>query len=664
MTEVSPPTAGGPTDRPVASPARMSPPADQRGDATPGGGPGPGGHVHAVTTSRRAKRGVVAVLVAALIVSGLAREWARALQQRAYEGGPYAPVAGSGGTTGDATFASTGGPTLGSLDSYFLVLLLGGLRGPLVMFLWSSSENQKIERDLEDFDTKIELIRLLQPEFDSVHLFQAWNKGYNVSVQIPNLANKYAVILDAVRYLEKVDQSRPNNLNILLALSQMYQHKLGSTVGDNVYYRRQVREDSKWRDVGPQGVGALQQRMAPILEKDGSVAARLAEPRTARPTDLKARIVLTVTELAALKAQAARAGVALPAEQLDVPAGVREMAVTLPEAEARKLEPFLADRVDVRFVYADWNDGSEMQYLVRYGPYPYGVSPLALGYNYLKRGQVLINRTGQRPSQGSRAVVDSRTGNDLRGWMDEEWGRALAAEARLFGITKIPPERQNRLATTAGIPLSAKPADNAADLEEAFYSFRMAHRLARDARAEYTRHLTNPAEGIRRVTDYTSHLDNLAADELMTAGDLAYLSAIVGTTPDRRDALLAEAADRYAHARARYQQLNLRYYVPGEAKEKLLPGVTADELEEWGRDPVKMDAAHQAFMTAMPQFAGSDQTTSERLENLLPIDRATQRLAQVLVAQGKAPPATAPAAMAPAATQPATAPATQPTPTP
>ena len=39
------------------------------------------------------------------------------------------------------------------MNSFALALLLGGLRGPLVMFLWTSSETQKTERNLEDFDT-------------------------------------------------------------------------------------------------------------------------------------------------------------------------------------------------------------------------------------------------------------------------------------------------------------------------------------------------------------------------------------------------------------------------------------------------------------------------------------------------------------------------------
>src|SRR5687768_13049344 len=111
---------------------------------------------------------------------------------------------------------------LSRMNSYALALLLGGLRGPLVMFLWPSSEGQKSEKNLEDFDTKVEWIRLLQAEFDTVHIFQIWNKAYNISVLMANPANKYATILDALDYAQQVDAERPNNINILSAIAGIY----------------------------------------------------------------------------------------------------------------------------------------------------------------------------------------------------------------------------------------------------------------------------------------------------------------------------------------------------------------------------------------------------------------------------------------------------------
>ena len=69
--------------------------------------------------------------------------------------------------------ATSNGSSLAAMNSYALALLLGGLRGPLVMWLWTKSESQKSENDLEDVDSMMEWIRLLQPEFDTVHIFRS-----------------------------------------------------------------------------------------------------------------------------------------------------------------------------------------------------------------------------------------------------------------------------------------------------------------------------------------------------------------------------------------------------------------------------------------------------------------------------------------------------------
>src|SRR5204863_270247 len=146
-------------------------------------------------------------------------------------------------TSGDIGTAAGAGSSLSAMNSFALALLLGGLRGPLVMFLWTSSESQKTERNLEDFDTKVEWIRMLQPEFDTVHIFQIWNKAYNISVQMASLANKYRTIIDAIDYARSVDQERPNNINILYAIGSVFGDKLGDSA-EKAYYTKRVREES------------------------------------------------------------------------------------------------------------------------------------------------------------------------------------------------------------------------------------------------------------------------------------------------------------------------------------------------------------------------------------------------------------------------------------
>ena len=177
----------------------------------------------------RGRRGVAVVLAAALALSAVTRFWADRVRVGAL------PSSGE-------QAASTA--SLSSMNSFALGLLLGGLRGPLVMILWTDSENQKTEKNLEGVDTEIEWIRLLQPEFDTVHLFQIWNKAYNISVQMASLANKYDTILGALDYAHNVDQQKPNDINIIGAIGQLYFDKLG-TSSEKVYYRRRVRAETQ-----------------------------------------------------------------------------------------------------------------------------------------------------------------------------------------------------------------------------------------------------------------------------------------------------------------------------------------------------------------------------------------------------------------------------------
>jgi len=607
-----------------------------------------GGTVRTTGTARKARIGIIAILVLGLLISAGSRQWAMGLQRHAHLTGPYAPAEGAGGSADGP--AGSAGPTLGSLDSYFLILVLGGLRGPLAMFLWTSSENQKNERDLEDFDTKVELIRLLQPEFDSVHIFQMWNKAYNISAQVASLPNKYAVILDALEYGKNVDRSRPNNLNILLELNKIYQHKLGTTTNDSVYYRRQVREDSKWREVKNDGVGALDRRMPPVLDPKGNVLPELVRPRSQRPENLAARVVLPVAQIDALKAAAGSAGVTLPAEQITPPAGAKELALTIPEPSARKIDPLLQNNYRIQFIYADWNDGSDLQYLKRYEPYPYGVSPLALGYNYGKRAQVLMNRTGQRPAQSGPSVVDSRPGMELRQWAESEWDQGLASEATAFG-RPVMNERHAMLLPTADLPPVAAPLDPA-EIQRALYSLQLARQLFSDSRAEYTRHLFNTTEGIRRMQDYTAHLDAIEADELLVNADLNYLQAITTSDSDRKRSHLAQAAEGYRQAEARYRALDLRFYTPGEMQAVLFPpdverrgvlpdwrnlltmagfpaGINRDNAKDYIDQPDPLIAFHTFVTWGLRYLTDYDQNQEARGESAHFIMRAQLRQMQI-----------------------------------
>ena len=228
---------------------------------------------------------VVVALVLGLLLSGLTQNWASSWK----DGTPARRVA-----------LAERGVALGGMNSYALALMLGGLRGPLVMVLWSKVENHKIDRDIKDLDTMIEWIRLLQPEFDTVHIFQIWNKAYNISVMMASTAAKYQTILDAVDYGRRVDQDRPGDLNINDSLARVFAEKLGGkNVTERVFYRKQFREDSmtdKNRgDAYPEdadhprmGFKFLGPANGPLLDKANNIDPAFLSARTPRPAALPA----------------------------------------------------------------------------------------------------------------------------------------------------------------------------------------------------------------------------------------------------------------------------------------------------------------------------------------------------------------------------------------
>jgi hypothetical protein len=439
--------------------------------------------------------------------------------------------------------------SLSNMSSYALALLLGGLRGPLVMILWTSSESQKADKNLEDFDTKVEWIRLLQPEFDSVHIFQIWNKAYNISVQMASLANKYSAILDALDYAQKVNEQRPNDINIVLGIADVYFNKLGNS-SEKDYYRKRVRDETKWREVKglKRGdVGYRRVKLDPILDAQGNILPQFRE---------------------------------------------------------------------------------EYKYLLPYEPFPYGLSPFAISFNYYRAGQLLQKEQNQRHLQISASVVDSRPALTLRNWAEEEWEDGRKLELRMFG-KPIPEERLDMELPTADVALDAKPV-NAVDTNRILYSYALASELAKKAALAYEEHLRNPEFNVANVFTYQSHLDHVHGEEHLTQADHDYMAAMLKTGGDRKQ-LLENARKEYQEA-IRWFRLNmLKWYTDDGLITRLgASKANMDKLspEELGK---LMDQLNQLVKTNQ---AGPDMNRADRDEYERYVRRSQERLTQIAKAIG------------------------------
>ncbi|MEO6434558.1 MAG: hypothetical protein ABIP55_02200 [Tepidisphaeraceae bacterium] len=493
---------------------------------------------------RGGRAGIALVLIVSIVLAGFARDWARSLRSS-----PAERAAGDGA-----------GASLANMNSFSLALLLGGLRGPLVMFLWTSSENLKNEKNLEGFDTYVEWIRLLQPEFDSVLIFQVWNKAYNISVQMASNANKYTTILDAMDFARKAELQRPNNVSMVYQIGSLFFDKLGGAA-EKAYYKRRVREESRphttRQKIAKDTPGWRRLELDPVLDSKGMVLPELLKPRFPRPADL--------------------------------PAG------------------------------SEWNDGSELQYLASYQPFPYGVGAMAFGYNYHKRAQVLQERTQQVHANLSPMVVDSRPALALKGWAEDEWERGRRLEAKALNAVLPETEPRDREPVTANVAVDA-PLTDASVLAEAIDSYDLASRLSRDALVEYERHLRSYPD---RLGPYQSHIDSMRAQGPLLAGDRDYLKAMQAARSERK-ALLASAAEHYREAVRMNVAVVFRYYVSDEIAHAIFPvGVSRGDLSKLPAD--QYVPAYEKALTLIAQQP-FDAEGEDRQDYQRALERAQVRL--------------------------------------
>lgn len=563
----------------------------------------------------RSRNLIVLVLILSLAASAALRDVA----------GHYRPGAVARRSHGQAAQARS---SLAGMNSFALALLLGGLRGPLVMILWAQSEAQKSSRDLEGIDTQIEWIRLLQPEFDSVHIFQMWNKAYNLSAQMATVSNKYSAILDALDYGISMDRERPDNINVLMEIARVYSDKLGGSM-EKAYYRKRVREETlsaKVRVLLPASrVEDLRQaaRQAGVDESQVQIVVNSQKPVAAA----------TMDQPTARKIKPLFSGEGIKYQDRSRQLRDRSDPAWRRVAMDPMLDPegnILPELVDPAYPQAtDGYDGSELQFLKPYQPFPYGLSPNALGYNYYKRGQMLQEHWKQTHIQLSDVVVNSRPALTMKIWSEEECERGRQAELRAFGMP-VPLDRAELELAAAGLKLDALqrmgPRATAASSAEALYSYHLAARLCHDSIDEYQGHLSDPEQRIN-VPTYVQHINHMTGIEGMCNGDHDYLKAM-SVSGAARAALLASARQGYEQAIAAFQLYIMRYAVEDTIAAQVFPqGVNRVNIQ--ALSVAQRAELFQRLDIFIQARGGQDPRQEDRQEYDRYIQRASQRLAQI-----------------------------------
>ena len=518
----------------------------------------------AVRDGRGARTGFGRVLVVVLLIASLfATAWTRNLVIADHDAirGRNRFVASSAGADN----------SLSTMPSFATALLLGGLRGPLVMILWTSSENQKQQHDLQDFDTKVEWIRLLQPEFDTVHLFQIWNKAYNISVQMASLRNKYTTILDAIDYGQKVEKEHPDDLNIITAVAMLYGDKLG-TSQEHVYYRARIRRESQ----------TLVRLSFPAARVDDfkSLAAQADWSEKDSPIDADERsqtdqVLLEPIVARQLQAAFTGPGVVYSPEtrresQQNDPSWRRVRLDPMLDENGRILPALLVPRYPLPADLAPaqpWYDGSQLQFLKKYEPFPYGISTLALAYNDYMQSQLLQLLWNQHHIQSGDTVVDARPALTLKDWAKDEWERGRRSELQMWG--QFVPESADPIELerpTAEVPFD-RPTEDRGAYNAALYSYALSARLFHDALEEFHAHVDRYKSN---ASVYFVHIDDAMTGEQLMLADHDYLAAATAAGPERTR-LLQSAVGEYYAAMQHFALTILKYYVDEPVMEAIYP---------------------------------------------------------------------------------------------
>ncbi|MGA2229605.1 MAG: hypothetical protein ABSH22_01655 [Tepidisphaeraceae bacterium] len=584
---------------------------------------------------KRANPIIVLFLICSLALAGASRFWADQLRAAA----SVDPLGTIETTRGKAT-----DNRLSNMDSYALALLLGGLRGPLVMFLWSTSEAQKSAHDLEDFDTKVEWIRLLQPEFDTVHLFQIWNKAYNVSVQMANLPNKYAAILDALDYANSVNQERPDDINIVDSIGNLFGDKMAGLqlpADEKAYYLYHVTQDT----MAPR---PLERITVPLARLPAFVAAARAAgmdaPSMATEVDDEAKTASVTVEVPVAEALRSTFSGSDCEFKLVPPAShVSNTAIRRTRLDAM-LDPagnLLPDLIAPRHprpsglaADAPWYDGSDLQFLKQYEPFPYGLSPSALGYNYYKRAQMLARVAHEVHLQKSDFVVDSRPALALKSWAVEAGDQGRRAELRVFGIDdhgdrddlecRVPEADPSKAPDTSVLTQRRDPAAGG----RALFEYALAVRLNHDAIDEYQAHLLRFPQS--RST-FVSHIDDAIMFGDLYQGDEDFLKGVLNSESKASD--WASAAEQYGQAVQQLELIVLRYFVDDDMERADYP--TLPDGTRVHRETVYQLSADQRtelfqkVMADSPAFYKNhyDQYNQDRGEYIGYLDHCKARLA-------------------------------------
>lgn len=118
---------------------------------------------------------------------------------------------------------------------------LGTFRGLAVDVLWARADHMQLEGDFFEAQTLSQWITTLQPRFQKVWAFQAWNLAYNISAATQVPSERWGWITRGIELLRSRGiPLNPRAANLYFELAWIYQNKIGRP-GDKEHWYYKAR---------------------------------------------------------------------------------------------------------------------------------------------------------------------------------------------------------------------------------------------------------------------------------------------------------------------------------------------------------------------------------------------------------------------------------------
>lgn len=133
---------------------------------------------------------------------------------------------------------------LGEIDplTETMKLVTLGLRGVAVNQLWTMANHYKKVEDWDNLSATLNQLAHLQPNVIHFWKFQAWNLSYNVSVEFDDYHDRYAKVIEGIKFLERGVLYNEKNAQLLWDLGWFLGQKIGRA-DEHVQYRRLFKAD-------------------------------------------------------------------------------------------------------------------------------------------------------------------------------------------------------------------------------------------------------------------------------------------------------------------------------------------------------------------------------------------------------------------------------------